>query len=42
MDAKHERCSAPKPASVVITNEATLAQTDNHPGDNLPYGNTIF
>ena len=42
MDAERECCLAPTPASVVITTEATLAQTDNHPRDSLPCGNTIF
>jgi len=42
MDAEREHCLAPTPASVVITTEATLAQTDNHPRDSLPCGNTIF
>ena len=42
MDAERERCLAPTPTSVVITTEATLAQTDNHPGDMGPCGNTIL
>jgi len=42
MDAESERCLAPTSTSVVITTEATLAQNDNHHGQSLPCGNTIF
>ena len=42
MDAESERCLAPTSTSVVITTKATLAQNDNHPGQSLPCGNTIF
>ena len=42
MDAESEHCLAPTSTSVVITTEATLAQNDNHPGQSLPCGNTIF
>jgi len=42
MDAESEHCLAPTSTSVVITTKATLAQNDNHPGQSLPCGNTIF
>jgi hypothetical protein len=42
MDAESERGLAPSSTYVVITTEATLAQTDNHPGDMGPCGNIIF